>query len=268
MNIRLLGTGGADGIPGLFSNNRVSAYARKHGGKDLRTRSAALVDGQLKIDLPPDTLCQLQRERLDAADWSAIVFTHSHEDHFAVSEIQYAMYPFTEQEQLPFSILGNPTIGRILTDRYPEWPIEFVEMHAFSSYCHASYKVTPVLAKHQIDEECLNLIIQRDGKTLLYATDTGVWSEQTFNFLADYRLDCLVIECTEGFNPSAYDGHLDLNELRDVLARLRTTNTVHGKTRVVTTHHADTGNATHEELQKELATMDAEPGYDGMLIEF
>jgi phosphoribosyl 1,2-cyclic phosphate phosphodiesterase len=268
MNIRLLGTGAADGIPGLYSDNRVSRYAREHGGMDMRTRSAALVDDLIKIDFPPDTLCQLQRERLNARDWSAIVFTHSHEDHFAVGEIQYAMYPFTELEQLPPSIYGNPTIGKLLCHRYPEWPIDFVEMRSFCSYAHSSYVITPVLAKHQIDEECLNLIIQKGDKTLLYATDTGVWAEPTFIFVSDYRLDCLVIECTEGIEGSDYEGHLDIKGLGHVLTRLRQAGTVHERTRIVTTHHAHTGNATHHELIEALTPLGAEPGFDGMHIEF
>ena len=59
MQVRLLGTGGSDGIPAFYGNDRVSAHARKVRGKEMRTRSAALVDGTLKIDLGPDTLCQL-----------------------------------------------------------------------------------------------------------------------------------------------------------------------------------------------------------------
>lgn len=268
MQVRLLGTGAADGIPGLYGDNRVSRYAREHNGHDRRTRSAAVVDEILKIDFPPDTLCQLQRVAIDARDWTAILFTHSHEDHFAVSEIQYFMYPFTEFEQLPCSIYGNSTIGRILAQRYPDWPIDFVEMRSFCTYSHSSYRITPVLAHHQIEEECLNLLIEREDKTLLYATDTGVWSEKTFTFLRDYRLDCLIIECTDGFVSSGYEGHLSIETLAQVLKRLRTQGTLDSHSRVVTTHHAHTGDATHDELREALAPLGAEPGFDGMIIEF
>ena len=101
MNIRLLGTGAADGIPGFFGNDMVSRYARENGGKDVRTRSAALIDGVLKIDFPPDTLTQVQRDLLDALDWTGLVFTHSDDDHFAVDELQYALFPFTDLDHLP-----------------------------------------------------------------------------------------------------------------------------------------------------------------------
>jgi phosphoribosyl 1,2-cyclic phosphate phosphodiesterase len=267
LTIRLLGTGAADGIPGFYATDRVSRHARAHGGKDARTRSAALVDGVLKIDLPPDTLCQLHRDRLDARDWTALVFTHSHEDHFAVSEIQYALYPFTELEQLPFQIYGNETVRGIITDRYPDWPIDFITFRGFSPREVAGYKVTPLPAHHQPAEACFNLLIERD-RTLLYATDTGVWDEPTFEFLTSKRLDCLVIECTEGFRDSGYDGHLNLETLAGVLSRLRATGTVTPSTQVITTHHAATGNGTHAELEAALAPLGARPGFDGMVITF
>jgi len=44
MKIRLLGTGGADGIPAYCANNPVSDFAREHGGREIRTRAAARVD--------------------------------------------------------------------------------------------------------------------------------------------------------------------------------------------------------------------------------
>src|ERR1700676_4724693 len=104
MQIRLIGTGAADGIPAFFSESEVSRYARKHGGKDVRTRSSALIDGTIKIDLPPETFMQCVAQGLVPQDWSALVFTHSHEDHCAVSELQYGLIPFTTREFLEYPI--------------------------------------------------------------------------------------------------------------------------------------------------------------------
>ena len=86
MNIRLLGTGAADGIPGFFGNDMVSDYARAHGGKDIRGRTSALVDGVIQIDFPPDTLSQLNRFALDAREWTAVLFTHSDDDHLVLGQ--------------------------------------------------------------------------------------------------------------------------------------------------------------------------------------
>jgi phosphoribosyl 1,2-cyclic phosphate phosphodiesterase len=268
MNIRLLGTGAADGIPGLFSDNQVSRYARENGGKDFRTRSAALVDGVLKIDLGPDTFCQLQRECLSARDWSGLVFTHSHEDHLAVSEIQYALYPFVEQDHLPFTIFGNATVLGLLRERYPHWPLDMVETRSFLTYTHGPYRITPVAATHTIGEDCHNLLIERRGKTILYATDTGVWPEETVSFLKHYRVNALIIECTDGFIPTTYHGHMDLETCVDTVNMLRKQGTLVEGARVVTTHHAHTGGARHCDLERVLCKHNMEPGYDGMFIEF
>ncbi len=266
MTIRLLGTGAADGIPGFFVDNEVSRWARENGGKDIRTRSGAVVDGVLKIDFPPDTFHQAVRDRLNPRDWTGVVFTHSHEDHLAVAEIQYALFPFTDRDHLGLSLYGNAQVCSKFRERYPDWPMDLVETHSFVPYNHASYTITPIQARHKEDEDCQNLIIQRDDKTLLYATDTGLWSHETFEFLTQFKLDLLVIECTDGLRKGTYAGHLDLEACVEVVDALRQTGVLDRSSRVVTTHHASTGGARHCDLERALGKHNIQPGYDGMTI--
>jgi phosphoribosyl 1,2-cyclic phosphate phosphodiesterase len=266
MTIKILGSGAADGIPAFYSDSEVSRYAREHGGKDIRTRSAALIDGHLKIDLPPDTLTQLNREKLDARDWSALIFTHGHEDHFALEEIQYGLYPFNSQDHLSYTIFANDWVCDRIESRYPDWPIEVHRTQSFRPFTHADYTITPLAAFHDSSQDCQNLVFQKDGATLLYATDTGVWREPTWDALSKFRLDALVIECTDGFVDSDYEGHLDLVDLGKVLDRLRKSGCVHDQTQIVTTHHSHLGGGTHSQLLEALRPLGAEPAYDGMEI--
>jgi phosphoribosyl 1,2-cyclic phosphate phosphodiesterase len=266
MEILLLGTGGADGVPALWGNTRVDKYAREHRGRDIRTRAAALVDGSLKIDLPPDTLTQIQREGLDARDWSGLLFTHGDADHFAPRELQYGLAPFNEMLYLDFTIYGNETTIHRIKELYPEWPMNLQVIHAGQTFSHCDFQVTPVPAHHQETEECLNLIIQREGKTLLYATDTGIWREPAWEILAGYRVDCLVMECTEGLADTTWEGHLDLKEFLCVMNRLRTMGVLHAHSIVTSTHHSHTGNATYAELEEAMRPHGIQPGYDGMRI--
>jgi phosphoribosyl 1,2-cyclic phosphate phosphodiesterase len=266
MTIKLLGTGAADGIPGLYSDTEVSRIAREHGGKDVRTRSAAVVDTCLKIDLPPETHTQCVRDRVDPREWTGLVFTHSHDDHFCASEVQYFLYPFNENELMPFTIYGNAEILRKLEEMYPDWPIDAIETRSFQPYCHAGYRITPFKAKHKEDEDSQNLLIAKDGKAFAYATDTGWWDEPTWEFLATVDLDLLVIECTEGFCSTDYAGHLDLKQCVEVVKRLRTQGTLKENARVVTTHHSHQGGGTHAQLERALSPNRIEVGYDGMQI--
>ncbi len=267
MNIRLLGTGAADGIPGFFGDDMVSRYARANGGKDVRSRTAAIIDDGLKIDLPPETIVQLQQAGLDARDWTGLVFTHSDDDHIAVNELQYALYPFTELDHLPYTIYANAVVSREILDRYPDWPLEIMETKSFESFQHGRYLITPIRATHIEDEDCHNLIVQADGKTLLYATDTGIWPEETFEFLKRYPLDLLIIECSDGFVESTYKGHLNIEGVLSVISRLRATGVLTASSKVVTTHHSHHGNARHCDLEQTLQPHGIEPGFDGMLIE-
>lgn len=264
MKIRLLGTGAAEGIPAFYSDSAVSNYARERGGKDVRTRSSALVDGHLKIDLGPDSLLQIHRDRLDARDWTAVFFTHSHDDHFAVDELQYCLYPFNESEYVGFTIFGNATVAAAVWERYPDWPFEVVETRSFEPFRHAEYTITPIRANHMDNEDGHNLIIQDAESALLYGTDTGIWSEETFEYLQKFRLDALVIECTEGFHKTDYLGHLDVEGCIAVVSRLREQGTLLPNSKVVTTHHSHNGGATHSELESALQAHGIAAGFDGM----
>ena len=184
-----------------------------------------------------------------------------------VSEFQYFLYPFNDNEYLPFTAYGNSAVCGIIRARYPGWPMEIVETRAFAPFEHDGYKITPIAANHKPDEEAHNLIIERDGRKLIYATDTGIWCERTFDFLKGAQAHALVIECTDGFKKSAYNGHLDIAECVGVVHRLGETGGLVADARVVTTHHSHQGGARHCDLVRALGKFGIEPGYDGMEIE-
>jgi phosphoribosyl 1,2-cyclic phosphate phosphodiesterase len=267
MIIRLLGTGAAEGIPAFCSGTRVSEYARQVRGREIRSRACALVDGHIKIDLPPDTLMQLQRDGLDASDWSGVVFTHSHDDHFAYAELQYALWPFNENAYVPFTVYGNDNIIQEVENYYPDWPIELVTTHSFEPFQHCEYTITPIRANHLDDEDSQNFIFERDGKSILYATDTGIWQDESWEYLASVKLDALILECTKGFSEDSYTGHLSIKDFIKVTERLRKQGTLAETSMVVTTHHSHNGDATHEDLLKALTPRGVVVGYDGLEIE-
>lgn len=267
MRVRLLGTGAAEGIPAWYSGSRVSEAARVLGGREVRTRCSALVDGVLKLDLGPDSFAQMRRDGLDARDWLALIFTHTHDDHFALDEIQYGLPPFNQESYLGYTIYGNEAICHRLAERYPDWPIELVQTRSFESYSLAEYTITPVSAYHMEHEDAQNILIQRDGRTFLYGTDTGIWRESTWEFLASYRLDALVLECTAGQLEADYWGHLGLTSFLQVVERLRTSGILKPEARVVSTHHSHQGEMTYAELSEALTPHSVKAGYDGYEFE-
>ncbi|HWP31830.1 MAG TPA: MBL fold metallo-hydrolase [Fimbriimonadales bacterium] len=266
MRILLTGTGAADGVPAMFADSEVSEYARTHGGKEMRLRASALVDDVLRIDFPADTLAQIHRFGLRAKDWKAILITHSHDDHLDVKELQYFLPPFVPLEIPRPVIYGNEAVLKVLGEMYGEG-FQKKELKSFQKEEICGYEVIPIRAYHKLDEESLNFLIRKDGKTLLYATDTGYYQQETWDFLRDWKLDLAIMECTDGFAPTEYWGHLSCEDFLRVVEKMRQLGCVSEKTKFVTTHHAHAGMATHKALEEFFLPHGIDVGFDGMLLE-
>jgi len=268
MKVLLTGTGAADGVPAFFADSDVSEYARIHRGKEVRSRASAVVDDVVRIDFPADTLAQIHRFGLRAKDWKAILITHSHDDHFAVKELQYFLPPFVPLGIPRPVICGNETVLTILAEAFAGtegFSNKSLKLFLTEEIC--GYQVTPIRAYHKLDEESLNFLIRKDGKTLLYATDTGYYHEETWEFLEDWNLDAVVMECTDGFTPTEYWGHLSCEDFLRVVEKMHRLGCVSENTKFVTTHHAHTGMATHKSLEEFFLPHGIGVGYDGMLLE-
>ena len=87
MDMLFLGTGASEAIPSMFCRCPYCEAARKNGGKDVRTRSSFRINAQCMIDLGPDIFSQLTANKLDLLELSHLLITHSHDDHFAFSQI-------------------------------------------------------------------------------------------------------------------------------------------------------------------------------------
>ena len=78
MRLRYLGTAAAEGCPALFCTCPLCTSARQGGGRDVRTRSQALVDDTLLIDFPADTYHHaLSTPELNLPALRHLLITHS-----------------------------------------------------------------------------------------------------------------------------------------------------------------------------------------------
>lgn len=83
MRITLLGTGDSVGTPKIGCECRTCKDALK-GGRSRRTRFSVMIQNEEKvilIDTSPDLRWQLIRNRISRVD--AVIWTHSHYDHYA-----------------------------------------------------------------------------------------------------------------------------------------------------------------------------------------
>ncbi|HBN84914.1 MAG TPA: hypothetical protein DDZ89_13850, partial [Clostridiales bacterium] len=77
MRFKYLGTAAAEGWPAMFCQCEACKKARKAGGKNIRTRSQAVVDDKLLIDFPADTYMHVLYQGLDLANIQHCLITHN-----------------------------------------------------------------------------------------------------------------------------------------------------------------------------------------------
>ena len=113
MKVTYLGTAAAEGFPALFCNCPACREAARLGGRNIRTRSQALINRDLLLDLPPDTYLHKLQNGLDLSEVRYLFVTHWHMDHFYPPEltVRRSWTSTAPPRQKPSSISwpGRPT---------------------------------------------------------------------------------------------------------------------------------------------------------------
>ena len=269
MRIRILGTGAAEGWPGLFCACDTCKRARIVGGKNLRTRASIQIDDNYKIDLPPDTFYHMHRYGLDLSKLKCLFVTHSHFDHFSADELDYAQEGFAYNHlDPPLRIYGNAAVVAKLQWmlKEPGMPVEIALVEPFVPVIVDHLTFTPIRAVHAPKEEALNYVIQSGDSTVLYASDTGVYGEETLEYLRAQRLDIAIIECTYGNQDDDAKYHMNFAavlQLRDDLAKA---GAIDANTQIVITHFSHNGCLLHDELEAIAEPEGIAVAYDGIQL--
>ena len=270
MNLFFLGTGSAEGLPALFCNCAICAEARRRGGRERRTRTSVLIDDVIKIDMSPDTLANVHCYGLDLSRLQHLLFTHSHDDHFAVRELQYLSPNFAPERRGPLNVWAtHDLIKKMLPEMehfFEEAPVSFNPLSLFNTFDVGHLKVTPIPSHHKQDELCLNFLIRVGASVLLYATDTGWYDKVTWDYLEGRRIDAVVVECGKGISNNSYEGHLNVDEVRRFKQCLVQAGGLRADAPFYVTHICHTGLLLHAEMEELLAPDGIAVAYDGLSV--
>ena len=177
MKVQYLGTAAAEGWPCVWCNCEFCQEARRRGGRNLRTRSQAIIDDQLLLDLPCDTYVHAIRENLDLSAVRWLLVTHSHTDHIYPAELvnrggEYAHNMKSQTLEIYCNEAVKDYIFRAAAHELEadvERRLRFQIVAPFESVEVGPYTVTPLPAKHMKTEQALFYLIEKDGKSVLYA---------------------------------------------------------------------------------------------------
>lgn len=257
MKILYMGTAAAEGWPALFCSCPVCQEAREKRGRNVRTRTQALIDGELLIDFPPDSYAHSVAYGVNFAKIHTLLVTHSHMDHWFPTDFVHRNELFAHGAEGILDIYGNRAVHKAMLDalsidRFKAHPVDdvirFHEVHGGDSFRAGAWEITAVPADHDGREECLMYICRKGEKTLLYGHDTGIGlSEKAWQLLEERHFDLVSLDATMGLECLGRY-HMGLAEVERFLARLERAGAVDQHTVRVANHFSHNGKLSHEQL--------------------
>ena len=134
--------------------------------------------------------------------------------------------------------------------------------------CSNQLQVTAVVSYHAEPGTVFNYIIERAGKTLLYACDCGGYDADMLALLQQYRYDLVVFEGTFGLMTEDDPGHMNLQKNRDMLRFFSDRALWKDKPHFVLTHIAPHNTPPYDLYRNTVEAAGMVLAYDGMEIEF
>ncbi len=277
MELLYLGTGAAEGYPALFCRCEHCVQARRLGGRDLRRRTSALIDGELLIDVGPDLLAAAHTNALDLNAVRWVLQTHQHSDHLLESNFTFRGPGFAGTPPEPWELCGSGKTVETIRG-YGDLPAIRVtprSVSAFESFQLGPYAVTALLARHDMAIDPLFYAIRREGKALLWGNDTGPFFEETWQALQQLgeqgvRFDVACIEATMGIRPMPNDappwGHMNLEQCGQHHRQLAERGLLVEGARLFAQHFSHISTPLHAEVEQILQPYGVAPAYDGLTV--
>lgn len=278
MKIQYLGTAAAEGIPAIFCECEACKKARKLGGKNIRTRSQAIIDDTLLIDFPADTYMHCLQYNIPLYKIKTCIITHSHSDHLYPTDVEMRKDAFAHtSSDEPLTFYADESGYKMLCGVIERYSISEKDARAVlikpcETFFAEGYKITPIRATHDPSSTPVVYAIEKDGKSIFYAHDTSELCKESMDWLKTLSkpFDLVSLDCTQANDPEVpYVGHMNLKKcvlMRDEFISLGITdkNTV-----FVANHFSHNGaNSVYDEFVKIAEKEGFLTSYDGMEIEF
>jgi phosphoribosyl 1,2-cyclic phosphate phosphodiesterase len=268
MNITFLGTGAAEGIPSPFCNCGTCQHARDQGGRNVRRRQCFLINDDLLLDVGPDLFASCAQFGISLVELRYLLVTHNHLDHFTPSNLQLRAKPFRLSTELPdLAMVAGPSVlatWDLSGGRDSDAGIRRIPFLPGRSVSLSPYKVRSIEATHNLRiGDAMNYIIDDGRVKILIASDTGIYDESIWEQLANEAFDTVIMEATL-LNHTPGKEHLNLQDFRIMLDRMRQTKVVRENTVIVASHFSHQSVGSHDNTDSILAEIGVTCAFDGM----
>lgn len=279
MKLQYLGTGGAEGFPGIFCSCPTCNRARAAGGHNLKSRSCAIINDNILIDVSPDLYMQSLRLGVELWRVNDVVITHTHGDHFDTFSLCLrardgaSILPEKLDGENQVSIYGNERAKILLKNAIEDQPhanpsrLRFTPIMQGTAFEVGNITFYPLEANHKDSDICYIYVIT-DGKSwILYANDTGMLSDETLKEIKNIGavFNVVSMDCARG--TLLGDSHMGIAENIKLRSYLKKIGCANENTKYYLTHLSHMGGLTHDEFQKNVLEYGFKVAYDGLCIE-
>lgn len=274
MKIKYLGTAAYEAIPAPFCYCETCKKARVLKGKNIRSRSQALVNDDLLIDFPVDTMWHILAQGLDLSNTDNCLITHSHSDHLYTGDIPTLRPPYghgrTKKLNFYSGKSGFDEISKMITHECLSdyATVSLVEKN--TSFKVGRYEVTAIEANHSPTTSSVFYAIKADGKNMLYMHDSGMnLTDAAWNTLKKCgRFDFVSLDACFAFIKGNKDGHLGFDTDIEFLEKLKELSLADERTIVCVNHFSHNGGAIHDDMVEAMKKYNILVSYDGMEVVF
>lgn len=272
MILTCYGTAAAEAIPGLFCSCAVCENARAKRGKEIRARHLSTVDQDIQFDIGPDFFHQINCLGLEPRAIKHLIITHRHSDHLALSALEMRRHPFAAEGAEPLQVIGSVQtldhIKRETDDPQNELHLTYTPAELYKPLTlDEDTRLTALPARHiWPDGGAMIYLLERKGKKLLYAHDTGPLFAEVTQWLSTRQIDAVSLDCT-GVYHGAGSGHMQLSTCEETVTLLKGNGGLKSDAVCVINHFSHNGGATHEQLEQEARQRGWTAAYDGIRIE-
>lgn len=281
MKIRYMGTAALERIPAVFCNCENCRKAMAAGGRNIMTRSQALIDDRLLIDLNSETYTHFLQLGRTLWDIEHVLITHAHCDHFTFEEFccRCAGGTKTVKTEKLKVYSSRGAIDRMWAslnarkDKYTRGIANRVELVALQYFCPVwidGYTVTPLPARHADEEQAFLFLIEKDGQALFYGHDTGCFDDNIDLWLAENHkhIDFLSLDCTKGDRERPYQNHMSMSEGRSIADRFLEKGIIDQSTKLYYNHFSHHCGMIYDELVVAAEKYGFDVSYDGLEVTF
>jgi len=282
--LQLIGTSAADyeGIENSKNENCIEAVRR--GGRNIRKPSSLYIYPDCIIDFSSYAPSQMQRFNIDYNLIGYVVITHPHFDHFHPPSI----IDMASKKEDALFVCGSSCTIELLRETVEEsmenYKIRMRKFIPWREYRLGNISVIPIEANHtvaltstevylpkkfqanrfRVKCPAFNYIIKIKDKTILYACDTGLPIEKTYQFLKGFKFDVVIHEAT--FENIEDEGHMNFKKVRELKERMARDEIISDGTLFFLSHLSLNYTPIYDKIWAAFLREGIIVGYDGMVI--